>query len=62
MFRPLGYKTFFMLNSADHENCPANKSKSTRNFHFFLLTELSMNFSLLINMKMPTIVDIFYIY
>ena len=23
---PRGYKTFFMLNSAEHEICPANKS------------------------------------
>ena len=25
MNRPRGYKTFFMLNSAEHEFCPANK-------------------------------------
>ena len=25
MTRPEGYKTFFMLNSAEHENFPAHK-------------------------------------
>ena len=52
---PRGYKTFFMLNSAEHEICPVNKSQITNNCKFFL----SMTFSLLINMKMPTIVGIF---
>ena len=34
-----GYTTFFMLNSAEHEICPANtcKSKITNNYKFFLL-------------------------
>ena len=89
--RPQGYKTFFMLNSAVHDMCPANKSQITNNYTFFLakheifsaffmLTsaeheifsankyenanyscslQLSMKISLLINMKMPTIVSIF---
>ena len=52
--RPRGYKTFFMLNSAEHEICPNNKSQITNN-----CTLLSMKISLLINMKMPTIVGIF---
>ena len=26
--RPQGYKTFFMLNSSEHEICPANKSEN----------------------------------
>ena len=28
--RPRGYKTFFMLNSAEHEIYPANKSQITK--------------------------------
>ena len=31
-----GYKTFFMLNSAEHEICPANKSQMTQNCKNFL--------------------------
>ena len=34
--RPRGYKTFFMLNSAEHEICPVNKSQITNNCKFFL--------------------------
>ena len=48
-----------MLISAEHEFCRANKSPNTYNCNFFLLNRLSMKFSLLINMKMPTIVGIF---
>ena len=33
---PRDYKTFFMLNSAEHEVCPANKSQITNNCIFFL--------------------------
>ena len=33
---PRGYKTSFMLNSAEHEICPANKSQITDNAKFFL--------------------------
>ena len=29
-FRPRGYKTVFMLNSAEHEICPANKNLRLR--------------------------------
>ena len=29
--KPRGYKTFFMLNTAEHEICPANKSQITIN-------------------------------
>ena len=32
-----GYKTFFMLNSAEHEICHANKSQITKNANSFLL-------------------------
>ena len=31
-----GYKTFFMLNSAEHETCPANNSQITSICKFFL--------------------------
>ena len=31
-----GYKTFFMLNSAEQEISPANKSQITNNCNFFL--------------------------
>ena len=34
---PRGYKTIFMLNSAEHEICPANKDQITDNCNFFLL-------------------------
>ena len=35
----LDYKTFFMLNSAEHEICPANKPQTTNNskLPYFLL-------------------------
>ena len=67
---PRGYKTFFMLNSAEHENCLANKSQHenclanksqiTNNCKFLLAKySWAWKFSLLINMKMPTIVGIF---
>ena len=36
LIRPWGYKTFFMLNSAKHEICAANKSQITNNCKFFL--------------------------
>ena len=59
-FWPRGYKTFFMLNSAEHEICPANKSQITNNCKFYLAKHsCAWNFFLLINMKMPTIVGIF---
>ena len=35
-YRPRGYKTFFMLNSAEHEIFFANKSQITYNCKFFL--------------------------
>ena len=34
--RPRGYKTFFMLNSADHEILNAYKYKNIEKFGFFL--------------------------
>ena len=33
---PQGYKTFFMLNSVEHEICLANKSQITNNCKLFL--------------------------
>ena len=33
---PRGYKTFFMLNSAEHDIFPAKKSHNTNNHKFFL--------------------------
>ena len=33
---PRGYKTFFMLNSAEHEIFHAHKSQITNNAKFFL--------------------------
>ena len=58
---PWDYKTFFMLNSAEHEIfCLANKSKITNNCKFFLAKHSWVcKFLCLINMKMPTIVGIF---
>ena len=56
--RPRGYKSFFMLNSAVHEICPAYKSQVTNNCKVFLAEHscMSRKISLQINMKMPTIV------
>ena len=34
--RPRGYKTFFMLNSAEHENFHGKNSQITNNAKFFL--------------------------
>ena len=54
-----GYKTSFMLNSAENKICSAYKQINTNNLNLFSCkTELSMNFFLLINIKMPTIVGI----
>ena len=36
VIRPRGYKTYFILNSAEHEIYPVNKSKITNNCKFFL--------------------------
>ena len=35
---PVGYKTFIVLNSAEHEIYPAKKSQITNNCKFFLPT------------------------
>ena len=60
--RSRGQKTFFMVDSAEHEICSAYKSQITNNCKLFLAKhscKLSMNIFLLINMKIPTIVDLF---
>ena len=55
----IGYKTFFMLNSAENEICSAYKKSNTKHLNIFSCTaELSMNFFLLIIIKMPTFVGI----
>ena len=55
------YKHFFVLNSAEHEICPANKSQITNSCKFFLVKhyKLSRRISLLKSMKISTIVGIF---
>ena len=42
---PWGYKTIFMLNSAEHEIFPANKSQIANNCKFFLNIAEHENFS-----------------
>ena len=54
---PRGYKTFFKLNSSEHEICPANKSQIINNGEFFWLNiDEHENFSA---NKYETIVGIF---
>ena len=55
-----GYKTFFMLNSTEHEISTANKKKlKYRQMKTFLALSFSdVVFILLIDVKMPTIVGI----
>ena len=53
---PQGYKTFFMLNSVEHETLNAHKYKKIKKFSCFLGPDKPrMLFFLLINVKMPTI-------
>ena len=55
--RPRGYKTFFMLNSAEHEILNAHKYENLKkNQHFSGSDKPRMLFFLLIYVKMPTIV------
>ena len=60
MIRPRGYKTFSMLNSAEHEILNAHKFKNMKKFGFFFFgsNKPRMLFFPLINVKMPTIVGI----
>ena len=56
LIRARGYKTFFMLNSVEHEILNAYKYKNIKKFSFFSDPEKPrMLFFLLINVKMPTI-------
>ena len=56
---PRGYKTFFMLNSAEHEILIAHKYENIKKFSIFQ-AEISLEcyFFLLINVKMSTTVGI----
>ena len=57
--RPRGYKTFFMLNSIEHEILNAHKYKNIQKFGIFQAQiSLQCYFFPLINVKMPTIVGI----
>ena len=57
--RPRGYKTFFMLNSVEHEILNAHKYKNIKKLGFFFGSdEPRMLFFSLINVKMPTIFGI----
>ena len=55
---PRGYKTFFMLNSVEHEILNAHKYKISRNLAFLGSDKPRMLFFPLITVKMPTIVGI----
>ena len=54
-----GYKTFFMLNSVEHEILNAHRYKKYQDIHpFFKSDKPRMLFFLLTNVKMPTNVNI----
>ena len=56
--RPRGYKTFFMLNSVEHENLNARKYKNIKKFgSFSAQISLECYLSPLINVKMQTFVS-----
>ena len=42
-----------MLNSAEHEICPADKSQITNNCNIYVLLNIEQEMSLQINIKMP---------
>ena len=59
VIRPRGYKTFFILNSVEHEILNAHEYKNIKKFGLFLGSDKSrMLFFPLINVKLPTIVGI----
>ena len=58
--RPEDIKLFFMLNSTEHEISITYKGCNFKTF--FAIKHVDKVFILLINVKMPTIVDIFDIY
>ena len=55
-----GYKTFFILNSAEYEILNAQKYKNIKKFDFIQaqIRQTRMLFFLLLNVKMPTTVGI----
>ena len=53
-----GYKTFFTLNSTEHEISSALTTKIPANKEFLALSLSGVVFIMLINVKMPTIVGI----
>ena len=54
-----GYKTFFMLNSVEHEILNAHKYKNIKKFSILQAhTSEEGYFFMLINVQMPTIVSI----
>ena len=54
-----GYKTFFMLNSVEHEILNAHKYKKNQEIRLFIGSDKPrMLFFTLINVKIPTIVGI----
>ena len=57
--RPLGYKTFFVPNSTEHEISTARKTKILTNEEVSCFKFLNVVFFTLINIKMTTIVGIF---
>ena len=58
VLRARGYKTFFVLNSVEHEILNAHKYKDVKKIAFLGSGKHRMLFFLLINVKMPTIVGI----
>ena len=57
--RPRGYKTFFVLNSVEHEILNAHKYKNIKKFSSILGSDKPrILFFPLINVKMPTFVGI----
>ena len=57
-YRARGYKTFFMLNSAEHEILSARKYENIKKSSFSGSDKPRVLFFLLINVKMPTIIVI----
>ena len=58
--RPRGYKTFFMLNSGEHEILNAHIIQKYQEIRLFLgSVKPRMSFFPLIHVKMPTIVGIY---
>ena len=55
---PRGYKTFFMLNSTEHEISTRHKNQHLKVKKFLALSLSYVVFNMLMNVKMPTIVGI----